>query len=262
MNLLYVAFTRAARNLYVIASGDKCNKGRRAMLLADVLAEVGARLDGAQVEEVATENKNMRVMSLRYGSFCPSEGQERQSENPFLQRGKQLNVNLVTSPRRPIFVQSNKSRELFGHPYSAAARGIALHSVFERVRTTSDFERELVRAEREGLLDGLRVSSQSILSMVQPQFNNPLIASWFAPGLTLFTEQNIVVDGSTAYRPDRVMARNGRITVVDYKFGEREEEEHKVQVAGYMRLLRSMGYAEVAGYLWYVALAKTVEITA
>lgn len=262
MNLLYVAFTRAARNLYVIARGDMCKSDRRARLLADILQEVGSRLEGAQVEETASDNKKMSVMSLRYGTFCPSDGQRRQSENPFMQRGSQLNVRLVTSPRRPVFAQSNKSRELFGRPYSAAAKGIALHSIFERVRTRSDFERELARAEQEGLLDGLRVSRQSVVSMVQPQFNDPLIASWFAPGLTLFNEQDIVAGGTAVYRPDRVMAKNGSITVVDYKFGEREEEEHKAQVAGYMSLLRSMGYAQVEGYLWYVALGKTVKITA
>jgi len=259
MNLLYVAFTRAVCNLYVIASAGRSGNGRRAKLLIDVMPEVCGLLEGATIEEQESDGKQ-KLLSMRYGDYCKPTEEKRASANPFLQERQPMEVKLVASAQRPAFVQSNRSRELFGKPYSAAAKGVALHSIFEHVRTVNDFERELLRAEQEGLLDGLTVSRSSIAETVRPQMADPLVASWFAPGLKLFSEQSIVADGAAVYRPDRVISDGQRMVVVDYKFGEREEKEHKKQVAGYMRLLRDMGYSDVEGYLWYVALGKTVKI--
>ena len=54
-------------------------------------------------------------------------------------------------------------------------------------------------------------------------------------------------------RPDRVLvADDGTVTVIDYKFGEREAAYDR-QVAEYVRILRSMGYPNVSGHLWYLS---------
>ncbi len=51
-------------------------------------------------------------------------------------------------------------------------------------------------------------------------------------------------------RHDRVVSYQGRLTVIDYKFGERRASYHN-QVKRYMHLLQAMGYDNVDGYLWY-----------
>ena len=52
-------------------------------------------------------------------------------------------------------------------------------------------------------------------------------------------------------RPDRVMMKDGRVIVVDFKFGKKKKA-YRLQVKEYMDLLAQMGYAHVEGYLWYV----------
>jgi len=53
------------------------------------------------------------------------------------------------------------------------------------------------------------------------------------------------------HRPDRVMTDGKKMIVVDFKFGK-PRPEYQNQVRGYMNLLRTMGYPNVKGYLWFV----------
>lgn len=66
--------------------------------------------------------------------------------------------------------------------------------------------------------------------------------------------------GSGIYRPDRVMTRGRRAVIVDYKFGMNQKNEHFRQVERYAGLLREMGYRQVEGWLWYIALDRLVRV--
>ena len=52
------------------------------------------------------------------------------------------------------------------------------------------------------------------------------------------------------------MIKGGKVIVVDYKFGERQDKRHLNQVRNYLQLIRKMGFERVDGYLWYVELGK------
>ena len=56
------------------------------------------------------------------------------------------------------------------------------------------------------------------------------------------------------------MVKGARAVVVDYKFGLRENPDHRRQLGEYIGLLREIGYAEVEGYLWYVRTERVVRI--
>ena len=67
----------------------------------------------------------------------------------------------------------------------------------------------------------------------------------------MYNEVSLIdVDGQI-YRPDRVMVKNGVVTVIDYKFGE-HKQQYVRQVKKYMDVWRRMGYENVSGFLWYV----------
>ncbi len=53
---------------------------------------------------------------------------------------------------------------------------------------------------------------------------------------------------------------DGSVDVVDYKFTTETHNEHKRQVAGYMRLLHTMGYTTVRGFLWYPEQALVLPV--
>ena len=47
------------------------------------------------------------------------------------------------------------------------------------------------------------------------------------------------------------MCRGEEAIVVDYKFGKARDGQYRRQVLGYMKLLSTMGFSTVKGYLWY-----------
>ena len=66
--------------------------------------------------------------------------------------------------------------------------------------------------------------------------------------------------GEKISRPDRVVIDGQNVTVIDYKFGQLEQDNYAEKVSKYMQLVRDMGYTHVEGYLWYVEKDKFVEV--
>ena len=55
------------------------------------------------------------------------------------------------------------------------------------------------------------------------------------------------------------MIRNGKVVIVDYKFGE-HQRKYETQVRKYMDIWHRMGYEGVSGFLWYVDALTVVEV--
>ncbi|MFY9365035.1 MAG: hypothetical protein WAP18_08100, partial [Bacteroidales bacterium] len=51
-------------------------------------------------------------------------------------------------------------------------------------------------------------------------------------------------------RPDRIMEKEGKVVVLDYKFGI-PESMHQRQISRYVSALKRMGYPQVEGRLLY-----------
>ena len=73
-----------------------------------------------------------------------------------------------------------------------------------------------------------------------------------------FAEFQFILREGAARRPDRVMIRDGQVTVIDYKFGE-PSPRHRQQAAAYREILAHMGYTGIRSWLWYVEKNIIVE---
>ena len=103
-----------------------------------------------------------------------------------------------------------------------------------------------------------------IKNLLENALSNAEVQSWFSGEYKLYNESTILINSNDkkTRRPDRVMIKEDKAIVVDYKFA-RENEEYDKQVRRYMQLLQQMGYTDVKGYLWYIKNDKnyTKEIT-
>jgi len=95
---------------------------------------------------------------------------------------------------------------------------------------------------------------EDILKNISKLFKNEQIKNWFSSEWKVKSESEIVLKGGKISRPDRVLIGKDKTIVIDFKFGEQEEEKHHKQVRNYMEILRSMENKTVEGYLWYVDL--------
>ena len=268
LNLLYVAFTRAAKSLNVI--GKRGAKNSRSALIELCLPLVAqdipeAILDGME-DDKAPIVFTVGEMANKAGSACSTK-EEAPSKNPFLQESEPISVSIRNYDSKVNFRQSNRSRDFImgddidqQHRYIQA--GSVLHEIFSTIQTEKDIPEALQRLQFEGILYDEEMTAECITTMLRKRLSDPRVASWFSPRWTLFNECTIlsVEDGDVKeHRPDRVMTDGNEWIVVDFKFGRPNPEYHQ-QVRGYMELLASMGHKNIRGYLWYVYSNKIEEV--
>lgn len=266
LNLLYVAFTRAGHNLFVI--GQKNANSSRSRLLQDVLPTVATRLDGANVDD---DGDKESALGFTYGTlYVPKAKTATATENVFLKPSAQIDVAIETFANKTEFRQSNKSRDFIGGNDDDGERstyikiGSLLHYVFSTIRTADDIDRALRQLEADGTLYEEGLTSSQVTTMLRKRLADPHVADWFSPRWRLFNECTILSrnpDTGTVCerRPDRVMTDGESVVVVDFKFG-RERSEYVTQVQEYMDLLTAMGYKNIKGFLWFVYSNKIVQV--
>ena len=290
LNLLYVAFTRACRSLFVI--GRRKATGTRSLLIEQALPIVAEALQTDSQADILLEglDDDTQPLCLTYGTLTshlstvpdmvpePVEGIEgvegftsHLSKNPFLQPYEPLPVAIRTFESKVSFRQSNRSKAFVEADDEEAARqqnyiqtGSILHEVFSTIRTAADIPDALQRLQSEGVIYDGTLTPERITSMLQKRLKDPRVADWFSDRWILFNECPIlsVEDGQVCqHRPDRVMTDGHEWIVVDFKFGSPKPEYHD-QVRRYMNLIQEMTTTNISikGYLWYVYSNQIEEV--
>lgn len=296
MNLLYVAFTRAGKSLFIMGQRDskksnskKTNKSssseRRSLVIEKVLPSLEQQLENSTL--VDNPEDPTSVITFEYGTFpsfdtqgneetkdstSNAETEEREKGNPFTSKIKTHPVRIETFPYPITFRQSNKSKDfIHGNEEEDDDRkhyisiGNILHNLFSTILTEKDIEPTLQALETEGIIYNDEVTSKELRRKIKYALNNKEVKNWFSGKWELFNECTIAeYDEATGmvleHRPDRVMTDGKEYIVVDFKFGN-PHDAYQRQVKRYMSLLKKMGYQKVTGYLWYVMRNKVEPIT-
>ena len=272
LNLLYVAFTRACKGLYVF--GKRGAKASRSGLIEDCLPLVAQEMPEAILSGIEDEKGELQFSlagdSRNSSNSRSSRNSGQTSENPFLQSAAPIavdfrymdsQVNFRQSNRSQAFIEAEESDEIERLNYIQT--GSVLHQIFSMIRTTEDIEDALKQLQFEGVLYDERITPERITSMLRKRLQDPRVADWFSSHWTLFNECTILTmeDGEVKERrPDRVMTDGKKWVVVDFKFGS-PKPEYNDQVQEYMQLIKTMQpEAEVDGYLWFVYSNKIEEV--
>lgn len=280
LNLLYVAFTRASKNLFVfglrqgkttldnIAKGTP--PGNRSYAIELALRQVSEQLQGSSLsfpDDIGSE------IHFEYGTLVPEthEKEHAAADNPFLIKPDKHIVSIATYPQAATFKQSNKSIEFVkGEDVDPSDRtryikiGNVLHQLFSTIYTTADIPTRLNELEQQGIIYNDEITSAQLRTRIEDAITNPQVQEWFSKRWQLYNECTILeynkdTNEMEEHRPDRVMTDGKEFVVVDFKFGK-EREEYKKQVQQYMEILIRMGHKKVSGYLWYVVKNNVVEV--
>ena len=266
LNLLYVAFTRAGKGLFVI--GKEYGPVRRSHLLSQTLPLIAETL-GEDVQQTTDDAKSV----FEYGELLPYQADEKEADylNVFTPRTTDIRMELTEREKQKPdrFHQSNQSIA-FTHSEDESEQeryiklGNLLHKLFSSIRTTDDAEGAIRQMEQDGLLSPSTITAESLRRMLDKRWATPQVKDWFSGRWRVFNECTILsldADGCEVERrrPDRVMTDGREIVVVDFKFGT-PHPDYEQQVRGYMQLLRDMGHRQVSGYLWFVYTNRIVEV--
>ena len=236
LNIFYVCLTRARKEMHIIAKNPP----------KSLIDGKSSPSDLSQLLYLYCEQNGYTFGSpYRWNEASKKEDSEIEE---FDAEYETYGMNPEACSRR--FVASSDAWDYFseeGIGQSKRLRGIEQHALLSRIRTSDDAPEVLRSIEpqtRELLLE--RISAHS---------------EWFSPELKTLNEVAIIDSFGNTNRPDRVLVdEEGRVTVIDFKFGE-EDEKYSGQVRRYMRLFREMGYGEVSGYIWYVPIDKIIQVS-
>ena len=267
LNLLYVAFTRAEKRLFVI--GKKGDRSIRSKLIENVVTMMGQQLPGSQT----TEGSDDTPLVFEYGdiSDCGENHTKKTSQNVFLSDVEKVAVHISshTSTGHIDFRQSNKSQQFVSgeeddQQQTYIKTGNLLHNLFASIRTTADVDKALDQLEADGLLSEGSLSRLKIQDMLRKRFATPQVADWFSDRWQVYNECTILsFDEEThevvEHRPDRVLTNGQEMVIIDFKFGT-PKPQYQQQVRQYMDLVTNMGEKNVKGFLWYVYTNKIEEV--
>ena len=268
INTFYVALTRAVKGLTVIAAdprkkitsapdevpGDLSDLSQ---LLYIHLSSRGGSLGYARKETdgeiVFTKGELYDYSSVERKADLISELTPGYPSYP-LNPSEGDNDSDVRERGRLKFSADSIDFFLDGARNEARLNGTVLHGILSEVVTLSDLPDAIRRAFDAGEID----------SGQEEEYRNILtsrIASrpeWFtSEGAEVLNETQLIDIDGQIYRPDRVVIKDGKVTVIDYKFGEKNNR-YRRQVAHYADIYRRMGYSDITPVIWYV-LSDEVE---
>ena len=231
LNLAYVAFTRAKRELVVIADADTRNVERIASPegISDLLYGYAT----AAMAESLCEGSSVQTFS----SGAPSSFPEDETD-PGLEQPVQLPLQFSAALALKRFGTALQSRDS-GDGSDIRNRGIVLHEYFSQIADAEDI---------------VKIEDPEVRDLIAGKLAFVEQYGWFSKEYEVYRECEIIASDGSVHRPDRVVAKDGEAVVIDYKFGEYRPRDPRYvrQVNSYMKLLSDMGFRNVRGALWYV----------
>jgi len=233
LNIFYVALTRAEKGLHIIAA-EPSKKCRESLKKGKDLCEFG---NMSELLYAWGNGLDENLLGVEYNFTCNNSGSEEgnfpASYPSFSMHGRMK--------------ASAEALEFFGEEgvgESARLCGIRMHAILSAVDSADQLPDDMDAGEKAMLSERINAHPE-----------------WFGKqdGTTGRNEVTVFAPDGSEHRPDRVVIKDGRVTVIDYKFGE-HRDTHIKQVRSYMELYSRMGWADVRGFVWYVRDDESIMV--
>ena len=265
LNLLYVAFTRACKNLIVWCKDEKKDTVSRLLRESiDCMKDIEMICNTTELEEEeeVSEGSDEPIV-YEYGEICISGDKKKSdSTNRLVAVPEAVNVKIESLETEIDFKQSNRSADFIRGDEDEEEnlrsqyirQGQLLHTLFASIDTREDLPSAIERLLFEGVIESAE-KAEEIREVAERALSLDEVKDWYSGEWTLYNECSIIYNDEQGKmltrRPDRVMMKDDEVVVVDFKFGKKKPE-YSTQVREYMFLLSEMGYTDIKGYIWYV----------
>ena len=240
-NVLYVALTRAVKALYVITKIEKTSKAiEKPRRYSDLFISY---LKGISIWE---EGKN----TYHFGILEDFSG----DSNSELQ--EKINYQYTYKEREGFKILAKSGVLWDTEREKALVKGNLIHHVMGLIETEEDIESALKNAHTHGDIREEEVAS--IHSIVLKIINHPELKCYYEEGITIKNEKDIITKNEKILRPDRVVIKENKATIIDYKTGKRDSK-YKEQVYSYADSLEEMGYTIENKIIIYINETITPE---
>jgi ATP-dependent helicase/nuclease subunit A len=244
INLLYVALTRAKEVIYGFSVDNPKIENSIAVVLKNAITSTISDAGQAYLELNRFYDKEKHV--FEYGEM-PSKQKEKQEETEFFSE-KYIVSQALDSLRLKLHGENyfssgeQEKREKINY-------GKLMHEIFEGIKTQADIKNSVKRLVLEGKVPA--AETEALEKRVIDLISSPRVTEWFMPGNVILTEAGILLPAGNTRRPDRVIFKDGKTIIIDFKFGD-ESSHYTDQVNEYRKLMAEMGYSDIEAFIWYV----------
>lgn len=247
INELYVALTRARDYIFISYKHKKkrYNKdiGDFIHLTLDSLGSLGL------VREDVNENE---FYILGFETIFPKVN------NPVNFSEKPLSINTYPYSKR-LGDRNNSldSKNRFKMD-EATERGRLFHEILSRMENLDELDRVILDLRNQG--NFLKKEEESIKLEITRILNHPELKQLHDGAYKYFKERTLLLKGGDQYRPDKVILKEKETLIVDYKFTQAPQPEHRTQVKNYGVLLSRMNYPQIRTFLYYHFNQSLIEV--
>ncbi len=232
-NLLYVCLTRAIEQLYVISESKtpKGNLSWSSHLLRDFI--------------MSQERWNEQQLIYEFGDKKRISSKRKSASKATIQKGfissswKDHEINIVTNS---ALLWDTKRGD-------AIEYGNLIHEMMSRIYTKDDIDKTLDSYVNKGLLPKEHIAeNRKIISDI---VNHPDLKNYFKQDAEIVTERDILTDTGQVIIPDRLVIKNNKVVIIDYKTGL-PSQSHQLQIDNYALVLQKMKFVVLDKILVYI----------
>ena len=137
-------------------------------------------------------------------------------------------------------------------------KGVVLHDILAHVNVPEDLEGAVSQAVQAGELTG--AEADEAYGLLSERIAAAADRGWFPSDADrILNEASLIDTDGQICRPDRVVIADGKVIIIDYKFGE-HHRIYERQLKKYAGIWSRLGYEDVTSYLWYVHTDEVVKV--
>ena len=137
-------------------------------------------------------------------------------------------------------------------------KGVVLHDILAHVNVPEDLEGAVRQAVQAGELTGSE--ADEAYGLLSERIAAAADRGWFPSDADrILNEASLIDTDGQICRPDRVVIADGKVIIIDYKFGE-HHRAYERQLKKYAGIWSRLGYEDVTSYLWYVHTDEVVKV--
>ncbi|MDP5077842.1 MAG: UvrD-helicase domain-containing protein, partial [Nonlabens sp.] len=243
INTLYVAFTRAAEQLYVLCI-DRKNKGTSqsySSLLSQFVENKQIDLEAEQGFKVA-----------RIGTQVKKEAEVSDTDNLTTLLDS---YDICVDPQR-VSISTRKGMLWASGADVAIHKGNVLHEYLAQLSFHDELPNLIQTIKQDNTLP--LDEQQELISTLEMVLSREYFGSYFSKDYDVKNEHSILMPDGTKLIPDRLLFDGSNVTIIDYKTGA-QLPKHKTQLETYAQVLSAMGYKVVKKVLLYTD--KMIEVS-
>jgi len=243
INLIYVAFTRAAEQLHIISKmnfkkGNILTENRTSSFLIRFLRDEKGVFD--------MENFNYSFGNPQRKSVKKTI-QDNQKTNRSVK--EKFNIKNIRIATLEAIMWNTKRQESIEY-------GNLLHTILSDINSQKDFNKIIDFSTNKGLISIDK--KEEIENVIQGVIQHPELRDFYNPNYKILNERAIIRKGKPLTKPDKIVIKpNNQVMILDYKTGEKNQK-HKDQIENYAQTLQEMDFKVTKKTLVYIG--ENIEV--